>query len=149
MKCIKCGKSTKVLDSRIENNCVRRRRLCKICALRFTTYETPEPLNLKVIKRNEEIEIFNRQKILESIKKACNKRPITQEQIKNVTCQIENNILENYKDTITSRTIGKLVLDKLLKIDKVAYLRFASVYKNFQSIGKFSKEIDKIHKSNK
>lgn len=149
MNCLKCKKDTKVIDSRNIDNCVRRRRVCNTCGYRFTTYENPEIINISVIKRDKSLEKFDRQKIYDSLQKACNKRPISKEKIDTITCEIETEIFKNYTNEIDSRDIGKLVLKKLMKLDKIAYLRFASVYKNFSSINKFSKEIDKINKLNK
>lgn len=146
MICPKCQtKDTKVVDSRVLGNCVRRRRECTKCDYRFSTYENPEPINLKVIKRDGLIEEFNRNKIQKGLEKSLNKRPFLQKDIDELTCEIEHTIYKTYKKKVKSTQIGKLILEKLSEIDKIAYLRFASVYKNFRSVKTFSKEIKKIN----
>lgn len=145
MNCPKCLKpNSKVLDSRATNCLIKRRRECIYCDYRFTTFEEPAPLNIKVIKRNDTIEKFDRNKILNSIKKACNKLPIKDEEITKITFEIEHLLYKKYDNEILSKNIGKHILNKLLLINKVAYLRFASVYKNFKNVDKFSQEINKI-----
>lgn len=146
MNCPKCKKSdTKVIDSRIIDLCIKRRRQCISCSYRFTTYETPGPLDIKVVKRNGEIQKFDVQKITNSISKACNKRPIDTKNIKELSEHIKHCIYAKYQDQVSSKTIGNMVLEKLLEIDKIAYLRFASVYKNFKNLGNFDKEIKKLN----
>ena len=147
MNCLKCKKpDTKVIDSRVSNNCVKRRRLCLKCHFRFTTYELPEPLDLKVIKKDQSIENYNREKIINGIKKAFSKRNITDEEIEKIVCEVEKNIFKKYSKTVKSIAIGKIILNKLRKIDQIAYLRFASVYKNFSDPQAFFQEAKKIKK---
>lgn len=146
MNCPKCYKdNSKVLDSRTINCFIKRRRKCTHCNYRFTTYEKPAPLDIDVIKKDKSIEKFNRQKIYLSIKKACNKRPVNKEKIQQITYEIEHTLCLKNKNKISSQQIGKQILKKLFTIDKVAYIRFLSVYKNFKNIDKFSQEIKKIN----
>lgn len=149
MNCPKCQKpDSKVIDSRAIGSCIRRRRQCVKCAYRFTTYEKPEPIELKVQKRDDTIEIFDRQKITKSIEKACNKRPVKKTDIEKISYEIEHELFCQYNHLIPSKAIGKAILEKLIDLDEVAYLRFASVYKNFRSAKTFSREIDKLTKIN-
>ncbi len=146
MICPKCqNNDTKVVDSRVLGTCVKRRRKCEKCRYRFSTYENPEPLDLKVIKKDGTKENFDRQKIQDGIRKAFKKRPFTDKEINDLSCEVEHTIHQKYKQSVKSCDIGKLILVKLSTIDKIAYLRFASVYKNFRSIKTFSKEIKKIN----
>jgi transcriptional repressor NrdR len=146
MNCPKCHKpDTKVIDSRVIDVCIRRRRECVSCSYRFTTYESPEPIDLEVKKRDGTFEPFDREKIKKSITKACNKRPICEKEIEKLTCEIEHELYTKYDNFVPSRAIGRKILEKLINIDEVAYLRFASVYKNFKNIDTFSKEITKIN----
>ena len=147
MNCLKCKKQdTKVIDSRVSTNCVKRRRECIYCHFRFTTYEHPEPIDLKVIKRNKELEDYHREKIISGLQKAFPKREITDEKIEQIVCAVEKTIFHKYPHKIKSATIGKIILNKLKKVDKIAYLRFASVYKNFSDVKSFYKEAQKINK---
>lgn len=147
MLCPKCKKSdSKVIDSRDINNCVRRRRECLKCSFRFTTYEKIEPLNIIVIKKDGKPEKYDRHKLEAGIIIACKKRPINKKQIRNIIDKIECLLLEKNKNKISSKIIGKHVLEELKKIDKVAYLRFASVHKRFASPERFTKELNKIKK---
>ena len=148
MKCPFCGfEETKVLDSReIENGkVVRRRRECPKCGRRFTTYERIEDRPIQVIKKNGSREMFDKQKIINGVLKACEKRNISIEQIERLANEVELKILEKHPDKqVTSKEIGKLVMKKLRKLDKVAYVRFASVYKNFEDVEKFLSELKKL-----
>lgn len=145
MICPKCKKSdTKVVDSRDVNDCTRRRRECLDCNFRFTTYERTEPINIIVIKKNFTKEPYQRNKIHKGILIACKNRPIDKEQIENVVDKIECILMEKGENHISSKTIGKMVLEELKQIDKVAYLRFASVHKNFANPERFNKELKKI-----
>lgn len=146
MQCLKCKHNeTKVIDSRVLGNCVRRRRQCVKCNYRFTTYENPEPIDLKVVKKDGQSQDFDREKIKKGLERALNKRPFSQTQIDQIACEIELEIYSKYKDTIASKDIGKIILTKLKKIDEIAYVRFASVYKNFKNVNTFYKELNKFN----
>lgn len=146
MNCPKCKKSdTKVLDSRDIGNCVRRRRECLNCNFRFTTYEKIELATFTVLKKDNNKEEYNRTKIRKGICIACNNRPITDEKIDAIVDKVECQLLEKGSNIIETKVIGKYVLEELKKIDKVAYLRFASVYKKFASPERFNKELRKIN----
>lgn len=149
MKCPFCSyKSSKVINSRSidEGTSIRRRRLCKRCKRRFTTYERIEPLNLLVIKRDGTREFYDRNKILTGVLKACEKRPISREEVENLINRVEEKIKKLKVNEISSIKIGELVIRFLKKLDKVAYIRFASVYKYFKDVKDFQKEIKTIEK---
>ncbi len=150
MKCPNCGNSeTKVVDSRItdDGKVVRRRRECPNCGYRFTTYERIE-MNVMVIKRDGRREKFDRDKIIKGMMKACEKRSISLEVIEDVATQIEEKIRKEGKKEVSSEYIGKLVMDHLKKIDEVAYVRFASVYKQFADISEFESILKELKKRN-
>lgn len=145
MICPKCKKSdTKVIDSRDIENCVRRRRECLECGFRFTTYEKIELVNFTVLKKDNNKEEYDRIKIRKGISIACNNRPINDEAIDELVDKVECRLLEKGSSIIETKVIGKCVLEELKKIDKVAYLRFASVHKKFASPERFGKELKKI-----
>lgn len=147
MLCPFCNYSeTKVIDSRDTSNgkVVRRRRECEKCQRRFSTYEELEIIRLTVIKRNQIQEEYNQDKIIAGIERALEKRPIGVEKREKLLQEIEFDIFSRGKSEITTKEIGKIILEKLLRIDEVAYVRFASVYKLFGSIKAFQKELDKI-----
>jgi transcriptional repressor NrdR len=149
MLCPFCNKSeTKVVDSRDTNDgkITRRRRECLKCGARFSTYEEVELLRLTVIKKNGEKEEYDKKKIESGIKKALEKRPITQEKVAKMMGDVEYFLHSMEKSEVTTREIGKLVLKKLKELDEVAYVRFASVYKSFGSIESFKKELDTFDK---
>ncbi len=144
MKCHFCGhKNTNVVDTRAAdgNTSIRRRRVCESCGQRFTTYERIDIIPITVIKRDGTREIFERNKVLNGIIKSCNKRPISVEQIENLVSEIEYIISNTMNKEIESKEIGELVMDKLKDIDEVAYVRFASVYRQFKDINTFMKEL--------
>lgn len=152
MRCPACmTEKTKVIDSRLQaqENITRRRRECEKCGFRFSTYEQTEILNLFVIKKNGTLQPYDRGKIERGIKKALEKRPITHEEFQAFMAEVEQEILTQQamsKDSkeqgkISVRTIGDIVLTKLKKFDQVAYIRFASVYRSFDDIASFEKEI--------
>ncbi|OGM08055.1 transcriptional regulator NrdR [Candidatus Woesebacteria bacterium RBG_16_36_11] len=146
MKCPFCGKSeSQVLESRIvENgNALRRRRECIVCKKRFTTYEKVKENFLWVIKKDGRREPFDREKVKRGILKAIEKRPVSLELIDDIVESIEREMLTYEKEEITSRMVGKAVLRSLKKIDKVAWLRFASVYLEFEDLKDFEKAIEK------
>jgi len=149
MKCPYCGYyDTGVIESRhIENELVvRRRRICKKCNKRFTTYERIDLILLMIIKKDGRREPFSREKITNGIIKACEKRPISIETINNLVNNIEETIKSEGVDEIKSNLIGELVISKLRDLDEIAYVRFASVYRQFKDLSSFVKEIRKISK---
>ncbi|MBU2025375.1 MAG: transcriptional regulator NrdR [Patescibacteria group bacterium] len=149
MKCPFCeNQDTSVVDSRDaeEGKITRRRRECAECDARFTTYERPELADVKVIKRNNEVQAYQREKIEQGLVKATEKRPIDQKKIQEIVDNVESQIFSKNKETITSKEIGRLVIEELKKTDQVAYLRFLSVYQSFGSLASFDKEIKKLIK---
>jgi len=147
MTCPFCGHSeTKVVDSRDTNDgkAIRRRRECEKCQARFSTYEEMEIMKLTVIKRDGSKQDYNREKIEIGIRKAMEKRPVSEDKIGKVVGDIEYEIQARESNEITSKEIGKIILDKLKEIDDVAYLRFASVYKSFKNADSFRKEMEKM-----
>jgi len=149
MKCPYCGYyDTGVIESRhLENELViRRRRICKKCNKRFTTYERIDLIPLMVIKKDGRREPFSREKITNGIIKACEKRPISMEIINNLVSDIEETIKSEEVNEIKSNLIGELVISRLGDLDEVAYVRFASVYRQFKDLSSFIKEIRKISK---
>ena len=147
MQCPKCHKNeTGVIDSREEEQAIRRRRECLSCGFRYTTYERIEATNLRIIKKDGIRELFDRDKVLKGILKACEKREISQEEIDKCVSKIESQLSEICKKEIPSKLIGELVMKELKKIDKVAYIRFASVYRDFADIESFENEIHKVLK---
>ncbi|AEX86197.1 NrdR family transcriptional regulator [Marinitoga sp. 1135] len=149
MKCPYCGHDeTRVLDSRTiaDGTVTRRRRECLKCNSRFTTYERYEMHKVFVIKKNGERELFDRQKILDGLIKACHKRSISYEQLENVAGQIEEEIRKMGTSEIESAKIGDLVMKRLKELDHVAYVRFASVYKEFGDLDHFVKIINDLRK---
>jgi transcriptional repressor NrdR len=149
MKCPFCGhEEDKVVDSRTaqDGRAVRRRRECLKCKERFTTYEYVEAISLTVIKSDNRREPFDKQKVMAGIKLACNKRPVTEKKIEAMADEIEARINELSKNEVNSSYIGELVMEKLREVDEVAYVRFASVYRNFADKEEFLKEISKLLK---
>ncbi|MFA6433857.1 MAG: transcriptional regulator NrdR [Elusimicrobiales bacterium] len=147
MKCPFCGaEDTKVTDSRDSAEAfeIRRRRECEKCAKRFTTYERIEAHPLVVIKKDGRREGFSREKLLGGLVKSCQKREVSVEKIEEAVAEIESSLRNEDKTEIPSRLIGELVADKLKKLDKVAYIRFASIYKDFEDVTDFEKEIRSI-----
>lgn len=148
MKCPSChNEDTKVIDSRTldEESAIRRRRECEKCGFRFSTIEEIEILNLTVIKKDKSEEPYDKEKLINSLQKALEKRPIKADNIKRVTQTIEQDIqLKEKDDKIKSLEIGEIIMRHLKKIDKVAYIRFASVYRDFEDIETFHKEITKL-----
>ena len=150
MNCPFCeNQESKVVDSRYIQDGIRRRRECLMCSLRFTTYEKIHSQLLNVIKRNNSKEQFSLDKLFKSISTACNKRPISKEKIEKLVIDIESNLIQNYGSEIDSSVIGQLVLNELMKLDKVSYIRFSSVYRNFEDENSFVDEIDKLKTKNK
>jgi transcriptional repressor NrdR len=147
MKCPFCGhEEDKVVDSRTaqDGRAVRRRRECLKCKERFTTYEYIENVVLTVIKSDERREPFDRQKLVNGLKMACNKRPVSAKKIEAMVDEIETALQERSKSEVTSKYIGELVMAKLKEVDEVAYVRFASVYRKFQDKTEFLEELKKL-----
>lgn len=145
MRCPKCHHtSSKVIDSRPseETDTIRRRRECLSCGYRFNTYERIEKLPLLVIKRDNVREEFNRDKLLRGIIRSAEKRPIQLEAMNKLVDSIEEKIRESGKQEISSEVIGEMVMERLFELDEVAYIRFASVYREFQSREMFMKELE-------
>lgn len=149
MKCPFCGhENTRVIDSRPaeDNNSIRRRRVCDECDKRFTTYEKVETIPIIVIKKDNNRETYDRTKIEGGVLRACHKRPVAAATITQLVDEVETEIF-NYEDKeIPSDTIGELVMNKLKDIDPVAYVRFASVYREFKDVNTFMDELKKILK---
>ena len=147
MKCPACGHlESKVIDSRpsADGKSIRRRRECLECGKRFTTYENIETLPLIVIKKDLSRETFDRNKILNSIIRACDKRQVTLSQMDAVVNEIESELQNSLQNEIPSTKIGEMVMEKLKDLDEVAYVRFASVYRQFKDIGAFMDELLKL-----
>ena len=146
MHCIKCGcEESKVIDSRSieEGNSIRRRRECLNCKHRFTTYEKIEYTPIVVIKKNGLRQQFDRSKIINGMLRACEKRPVSIEQIEKATDEIEMEINNSLDKEVPASKIGDLVIQKLKEIDEIAYVRFASVYRQFKDINEFKEELYK------
>lgn len=147
MKCPFCGNDEdKVVDSRPsdEGSAIRRRRECISCNARFTTYEKIENLPLVVIKKDGTRQPFDRDKLISGIMKACEKRPITTEQIEKLVNSIEAQSQNSLKREITSQEIGEMAMERLKLIDEVAYVRFASVYRQFKDVNSFLEELNQM-----
>ncbi|WP_313132437.1 transcriptional regulator NrdR [Anaerocolumna sp.] len=147
MKCPFCGKeNTRVIDSRPsdDNNSIRRRRLCDECHKRFTTYEKVEAIPLVVIKKDNNREPYDRTKIEAGVFRSCHKRPISVDQINQLVDEIETAIFNREEKEVHSSIIGEIVMDKLKELDPVAYVRFASVYREFKDVNTFMHELKKI-----
>lgn len=147
MKCIFCGhEETKVIDSRESEDLTRRRRECLKCEKRFTTYERAESPNVYVIKKDGRRELFDREKLKRGILKACEKRPVALERIEHALNRIEAKLRSLSKNEIPSKSLGEEVMKQLKAVDKIAYIRFASVYREFTDLGDFKKEIQDLLK---
>ena len=147
MKCPFCGhENTRVIDSRPaeENNSIRRRRVCDECDKRFTTYEKVETIPLIIIKKDNNRETYDRSKIEAGVLRACHKRPISASQITQLIDEVETQIFNMEEKEIESRVIGELVMNKLKDLEAVAYVRFASVYREFKDIETFLKAIEQL-----
>ena len=147
MKCPYCGyKESKVIDSRPaeEGSSIRRRRECLSCAKRFTTYETVESLPMVVIKKDGSRQSFDKRKVLGGMIRACEKRPVPLELLAQKTDEIEQTLQNALEREISTEYIGELVMEKLRTLDEVAYVRFASVYRQFKDIDTFMKELNKL-----
>lgn len=145
MKCPYCGHSeTGVLESRDSEDSTRRRRECENCKKRFTTYERVEALDLVIIKKDGRREKFDRNKLRKGVEHSCSKRPVSVEKIDETVAEIERELRGLEETEIPSSKVGEIVMEHLKKIDKVAYVRFASIYKEFKDLKEFSKEVEKL-----
>ncbi|MCK8826491.1 transcriptional regulator NrdR [Natroniella acetigena] len=147
MKCPYCTEvNSKVVDSRAteDNITIRRRRECLNCSERFTTYERIDELPIIVVKKDSRRERFDRNKVMSGLIKACEKRPISREQLEGIVNSVEQKIRNQMEGEVTSIVIGELVMEYLCQLDEVAYVRFASVYHQFKDIENFRKELDEL-----
>jgi transcriptional repressor NrdR len=144
MKCPKCSfEEDKVVDSRTtkEGEAIRRRRECLKCGFRFTTYEYIERAPLMVVKKDGRREPYSREKLLGGLLKACEKRPVSREQLEKVIDDVETVMFAKFRTEVRSEEIGNLVIDRLQTLDEVAYVRFASVYRQFKDVNQFMSEV--------
>ncbi|MCD8356358.1 MAG: transcriptional regulator NrdR [Clostridia bacterium] len=153
MKCPYCKHTeSKVIDSRptVDGESIRRRRTCQKCGKRFTTYETIETSSLMVIKKDGSRQQYDRDKLMRGIVKACQKRPVTKAQMDALLSDVEQKLYGRLENEVSSMTIGEMVVERLVDIDEVAYIRFASVYRDFQDVDSFMEELKRIqpHKEN-
>lgn len=151
MKCPFCSfPDSKVVDSRPtdESTSIRRRRECLRCAKRFTTYETVERMALRVVKRDGLREPYNRQKLLTGVTKACEKRPVPQARLEELVNAIEQKLFSTLDYEVSSQKIGEMVMEELKSVDEVAYVRFASVYRQFKDINTFMTELNTLIQEN-
>ncbi|WP_214824679.1 transcriptional regulator NrdR [Exiguobacterium algae] len=149
MRCPKCDHNgTRVLDSRPvqDHYSIRRRRECEKCGYRFTTFETVEQTPLIIVKKDGNREEFSREKVLRGIIRACEKRPVTLEQLEGVVTKVEQQLRALGQSEIPSEQVGELVMNELARVDEVAYVRFASVYRQFKDISVFFKELEDLMK---
>lgn len=149
MRCPFCGnKNDSVIDSRVSKNAssVRRRRECLKCKKRFTTYEYVERIPLMVIKKDSRREPFDREKLMKGILVACEKRPVSVKRIEKLVDDIERHLEKKHDREVASKEIGELVMHSLHELDEIAYVRFASVYRQFRDVGQFMKELKKFLK---
>ncbi len=149
MKCPYCGdQESKVVDSRHSDDglSIRRRRECLACQKRFTTYETVESLPIIVVKKDGSRQAFNRNKVLNGMVRACEKRPVTLASLEHAAMEIEQTIQNSLEREVRSEHIGELVMERLKKLDEVSYVRFASVYRQFKDVHSFMDELNKFLK---
>ena len=147
MKCPYCGfEESKVIDSRSadDGERIRRRRECLKCGKRFTTHEIVETVPVIVVKRDKSRESFDRNKLTNGLIRACEKRPVSIQQIENIVNDIESKLQSSLEREVTTQQIGELAMDQLKKIDEVSYVRFASVYRQFKYINTFMEELNKL-----
>lgn len=146
MKCFKCGsEKLSVIDSRSDgDDAIRRRRVCQDCEFRFTTYEKIELTLPMVVKKDLRREVFDREKLRSGILIACRKRPVSAEDIDQMIDRVENALYANFSKEVPSAEIGNIVMSELKKLDKVAYIRFVSVYREFADINEFEKELSRV-----
>ena len=150
MKCPFCGNlGDKVVDSREskEGNSIRRRRECLGCAKRYTSREHIEEIEYRVIKKDGRPEPFNRQKLIGGLVRACEKRPVSVQQLEGIADRIESELQDRPEREIKTTDIGGFIMEELRRIDQVAYVRFASVYRQFRDVGEFKREIDELQRT--
>ena len=151
MKCMYCGHvDSKVIDSRQSDDgtAIRRRRECNNCGKRFTTYETVETTPILVVKTNGNRQTFDANKLKNGIVKSCEKRPVPMYKIDKLVEDIQKSIYNSLEQEVSSKKLGEMVMEGLKEIDEVAYVRFASVYRQFKDVSTFMKELDKLQKNN-
>jgi transcriptional repressor NrdR len=149
MKCPYCGNDEdRVIDSRPveEGKAIRRRRECSTCERRFTTYEYVERTAISVVKRDGRREPYDRDKLIGGVALACRKRPVSRDEIERIVNGIETGLADEYKTEIPSTELGERVLERLAELDQVSYVRFASVYRQFDDVDQFSKELRRLRK---
>ncbi|MDT2741755.1 transcriptional regulator NrdR [Lactococcus garvieae] len=147
MRCPKCqSESSRVVDSRQADNMIRRRRECENCGNRFTTFERIEEMPLLVIKRDETREIFNRDKIITGIVRSARKRPVTSESIEKLVDRVEQRVRRLEKNEVRTEVIGEFVMEELMDLDDITYVRFASVYRSFKDVSEIEDLLKKITK---
>ena len=149
MKCPYCSfEETQVIDTRETENleATRRTRECLICSKRFTTYERVEEADIMVVKKDGRRERFQRQKLLNGILKACEKRPISLDKLEKLVDELESDLRKRDSVEVESKTIGEIAMKKIKTLDKLAYIRFASVYREFEDLNRFEEELDKLQK---
>ena len=152
MKCPFCHDlENRVMDSRLteDGGVIRRRRECFECKRRFTTYERVEETLPMIVKKDGRREVYDRMKIVSGLKKACEKRPVSSEQIEHMTDHIESALQERGEKEVPSSVIGESIMRELHKVDKVAYVRFASVYRDFKDVSEFMNELEELIKARK
>ena len=147
MRCPKCqSESSRVVDSRQADNMIRRRRECENCGNRFTTFERIEEMPLLVIKRDETREVFNRDKIITGIVRSARKRPVTSESIEKLVDRVEQRVRRLEKNEVRTEVIGEFVMEELMDLDDITYVRFASVYRSFKDVSEIEYLLKKIKK---
>ncbi|MGP6159289.1 MAG: transcriptional regulator NrdR [Vulcanimicrobiaceae bacterium] len=145
MICPSCRKSeTRVVDSRDDESVVRRRRECLACKHRFTTYERMEAPRLFVVKKDGRREQYNREKVLVGLQRACEKRPVSEKQLEEIVAGLERELFSRGENEVPTAMLGEKLMEALKRLDKVAYIRFASVYRSFDDIGKFQAELAEL-----
>ena len=152
MKCLYCNcTDSKVIDSRAadDDRAIRRRRECTACGRRFTTYETIEVTPVLVVKNNGTRESFNEEKIRNGIVKSCEKRPVSAVEIDEMVADISKEIYNSMESEVSTKVIGEMVMEKLKKVDEVAYVRYASVYRSFKDLSSFMAELKQMMKAEK
>ncbi|HME82148.1 MAG TPA: transcriptional regulator NrdR [Candidatus Eremiobacteraceae bacterium] len=149
MVCPACRNGdTRVIDSRDDENAVRRRRECQSCRHRFTTYERTEAARLFIVKKDGRREPYNRDKVLAGLRRACEKRPISESQMQEIADNVERELYARGESEVPSGTVGELVMSALRTLDKVAYIRFASVYRSFTDLNSFQEELAQLQTKN-
>lgn len=150
MKCTKCNSNdSKVMESRdiARGSSIRRRRQCLACGHRFTTYERVEVPALMIVKKDGTQQLFDRAKLISGVNKAIEKRPVTPAQVEEAVTEIERSVFERDEAAIPAAEVGEMVMEQLRKLDDVAYVRFASVYRSFTDVAAFTKELENLQKS--